>query len=136
MYETILPSLLHIKDVAEKGGDFNAEEYYEATDILCNIYTHFYKNPEYSLRIMEKAYQTLAAKTDSSHSSPLRFAALNLADIYTMTCQHDKAGKCIQNSEKLFDIAPCNCNLRLGLEMAKIKHCCTTKNTADRKSVV
>ena len=136
MYETILPTLLHIKDVAEKGGDFKADEYYEAIDILCNIYTHYYKNPEMSLRIMEKAYQTLAAKTDSSHSSSLRFAALNLADIYTMTCQYDKAGKCIQNSEKLFDIAPCNCNLRLGLEMAKIKHCCTTKNTAKLRPLI
>ena len=60
MYETILPSLLHIKNEAENGGKFDAQEYFSASDLLCRIYTDYYKNPEFSARIMEDVYQTLA----------------------------------------------------------------------------
>ena len=41
-------------------------DYYEAGDVLCNIYNDYYKNPEQSVKIMEEVYQTIALNTDSS----------------------------------------------------------------------
>ena len=136
MYESILPSLLHIKNEAENGGKFDAWEYFDATDLLSKIYTHYYKDPEYSARIMLESYRTIALKTDSTHDSPVRLSALKLAEVYLTTCQYEKAEKCIDDSEKLFEIAQCDCEIRMWLALAKINYCRAIKNTTKLRTEI
>ena len=130
MIETILPSLFHIKETAENGGQFDAREYFKAADLLCEIYIHHYKNPEYATKIMEQAHGTLLQKADSTHKSPTRLSALKLAEIHIITHQYDKAQKYISQSEKLFDIAKCNCDERVRLQLAKLELATVNKYTA------
>ena len=129
MYETILPSLLHIKNEAENGGKFDAQEYFSASDLLCRIYTDYYKNPEFSARIMEDVYQTLAMKTDSSHTSPIHFAAYRLSEIYRQIYRYDMSQKYLDKAEKMFKF-PCNCELSVYLPKEKLSLYRETKNKA------
>ena len=127
MYETILPSLMHIKTKNENGSEFNAQEYFYASDLLCRIYTNYYKNPEYSVRIMEDAYQTLAMKTDSSHTSPIHFAAYRLSEIYRQIYRYDMAEKYIDKAQKMFNFF-CNCEFSVYLPKEKLCLYRETKN--------
>jgi len=129
MYETILPSLWHIVNTAICDSA-HIWDYYEAGDVLCNIYTDYYKNPEQSVKIMEEVYQTIALNTDSSHHSPLRFAAINLAERYLIVNQFEKAKNFIEKSDKLYKYAGCNCELIMNLQIAIIHFYRATNNTA------
>lgn len=129
MYETILPSLWHIVNTAICDSA-HIWDYYEAGDVLCNIYTDYYKNPEQSVKIMEEVYQTIALNTDSSHHSPLRFAAINLAERYLIVNQFEKAKNFIEKSDKLYKYAGCNCELIMELQMAHLHFYCAINNNA------
>jgi hypothetical protein len=62
MYETIMPSLLHIKSEAENANEFDANKYLGAVELLCAIYTNYQKDTENSAKTMEEALKTLNLK--------------------------------------------------------------------------
>ena len=124
-YETILPSLLHIMDVAENGDKFDAAEYFGAAYLLCNIYTHHYKNPEYSVNVMERAYHNIERNADSTHICAE--AAVFLIETYLTTNQFDKAQKIIQNVDVICNKVNCICDLRL---IPKLEYSIATKDKA------
>ena len=103
MYETILPSLLHIKKEAENANEFDANKYLGAVDLLCAIYTNYQKDAEKSAKTMEGAFKTLNNKTGNSYHT--RLAVVKLAEIYRILLQYDRAETSIKTAEKLFAAA-------------------------------
>ncbi len=103
MYETIMPSLLHIKSEAENATVFDANKYLGAVELLCAIYTNYQKDTENSAKTMEEALKTLNLKTGNSYHT--RLAVIKLVEIYCTLHQYDRAETNIKTAEKLFDAA-------------------------------
>ena len=103
MYETILPSLLHIKSEAENATVFDANKYLGAVELLCAIYTNYQKDTENSAKTMEEALKTLNLKTGNSYHT--RLAVIKLVEIYCTLHQYDRAETSINTAEKLFAAA-------------------------------
>ena len=103
MHETILPSLLHIKNGAENGGNFDAEEYFGAAELLCAIYTDHFRDPETSAKIMDETFQNLKQKTGNSYFT--RLACEKSAEIYKLLRQFSRADARKKEVEKLFPSA-------------------------------